>query len=180
MDKMREAFEKWYMTNTFAHIDHISVFYNDLNCYPAPIANHCWKAWQAAQSVSVPVVGNVVAWGVTKRHEDNVWFISDSRFTAQYYAQMYAHRIGENPDQVVIPLYRKPATSITADELESLRKDAERLGWLIKASSAGIRIKQHAAHYTVWDTREGLKTLAVGASAREAIDAAIAAEGEKE
>lgn len=47
-DKMREAFEKWYMTNTFAHVDHLSVFYNDLNCYPTPIANHCWKAWQAA------------------------------------------------------------------------------------------------------------------------------------
>lgn len=49
--KMREAFEKWYITNTFAHVDHLSVFYNDLNCYPTPIANHCWKAWQAARTV---------------------------------------------------------------------------------------------------------------------------------
>ena len=90
---------------------------------------------QAAQSV--PVVGEPVAWGVTKRHEDNVWFISDSRFTAQYYAQMYAHRIGENPDQVVIPLYRKPATSISAAELERLQQCEDVLRSLACSLSAG-------------------------------------------
>lgn len=81
-------------------------------------------------------------------------------------------------------VYQRHTHSITATELASLRekaaeadelrKDAERLEWLITASSSGVRIKKHAAHYTVWDTREGLKTLANGASAREAIDAAIA------
>lgn len=134
-------------------------------------------AWQAAQSAAVPVVGEAVAWGVTKRYEDNVWFISDSRFTAQYYAQMYAHRIGENPDQVVIPLYRKPATSISADELDVLRKDAERLQYMLdEAAIIMCAVGTTSTMYRLEWPLTGYVQTDFHKSEREAIDAAIAGE----
>lgn len=152
-DKMREAFEKWYMTNTFAHVDHLSVFYNDLNCYSTPIANHCWKAWQAAQAV--PVVGEPVAWLVDKplRH------VNMSKSTP----------IGlGNATQE--PLYRAPTHSITAAELERMRKDAERYRWLSYNASYSIHEMLFGKPAFVATHKES--------DLAECIDAAIAAEVE--
>jgi len=101
-----------------------------------------WSLYKPAQSV--PVLAEPVAWGVTKRYEDNVWFISDSRFTAQHYANQYAHRIGSEPDQVVVPLYAAPPThSITAAELDALREKADEADELRKDAELGkcIRVK---------------------------------------
>lgn len=112
-DKMREAFEKWYMTNTFAHVDHLSVFYNDLNCYPTPIANHCWKAWQAAQSV--PVVGEVVAYACPFHAGEAVVNGTPCMLVGERNVNDYAKERG-------FPLIVKPTHSITSAELERLRK----------------------------------------------------------
>lgn len=75
--------------------------------------------------------GEAVAWGVQKTGEDGVWFVSDSRFTAQHYATAYAHRVSDGkPDQAVIPLYAAPtdAQSRIAALESQLAESREREG----------------------------------------------------
>lgn len=48
-----------------------------------------------------------VAWGVIQRGK-GVWFVNDSRFAAQHYANHYSHRDAAGFDQKVVPLYTAP------------------------------------------------------------------------
>lgn len=79
--------------------------------------------------------GEAVAWGVQKTGEDGVWFVSDSRFTAQHYATAYAHRVSDGkPDQAVIPLYAAPTDAQSRiAELEAQLALAYGLLWHVNA-----------------------------------------------
>lgn len=148
--KMREALINFGQENPVLDLDfRLHTHGKYLTQEKAIVASRAFKAgaaWQAAQSV--PVVGEPVAWGVKKRYEDNVWFISDSRFTAQHYANQYAHRIGAEPDQVVIPLFDKPTTSIPAAELASLREKAAMVDELQKRAERMQKALSDIAEWT--------------------------------
>lgn len=146
-DKMREAFEKWYMTNTFAHVDHLSVFYNDLNCYSTPIANQCWKAWQAAQSycpspdpvklaelgwqmIECPICGGgaqafpqQAAQSVPVVGEPVAWVVN-TPIRNLHFSKSEEIGLGGATQE---PLYRASTHSITAAELATLRENAARI-----------------------------------------------------
>ena len=112
-------------------------------------------AWQAAQSV--PVVGEPVAW-IRKDQLQHVNTFGPAL------CHVYAT---EQPGTVA--LHEKPTTSITAQELDALRKDAERYRWL-RSSSVGPA--------TIWNVcmehlDGGLQTLKSDYCLDEAIDAAI-------
>lgn len=62
-----------------------------------------------------------MAWGVIKRGE-HVWYVNDSRSICEGYAQHYAHRDANGPDQLVIPLYTAPLARkpLTDEQINSL------------------------------------------------------------
>ena len=129
-------------------------------------------AWQAAQmeckhSGSVQVVGEPVAW--VRQHPDGA-------LTNQFLEDAVIEPVRRNSGGW-IPLYRAPTTSITAQELDALRKDAER-GRMLIEHGEWIR-RNH-------DTDEAHALLAIRlpydadlsckATREDAIDAAIAQE----
>lgn len=64
-----------------------------------------------------------VAWGVIQRGK-GVWFVNDSRFAAQHYANHYSHRDAAGFDQKVVPLYTAPPQrewqGLTDEEIKTL------------------------------------------------------------
>ncbi len=81
------------------------------------------QVWEAAQ---VPVMGEPVAWAwnysgmivtTDKAKADAIATLADSGEFRQHNVKVRC-------------LYEKPTTSITAQELDALRKDAERYRWL--------------------------------------------------
>jgi len=93
------------------------------------IDRHC-DSWQSiglrmdewAKANYVPVIGPAVAYLVPyQTHTGDV----DYQLSFQPSGAIVGHVVNER-----IPLYTAPAASITAAELEALRKDAERYRWL--------------------------------------------------
>lgn len=107
-----------------------------------------YEQWQAAQSAAVPVVGDVVAYMLPDgeiRH--------GCECTAGSFEVVYGY-----------PLIIQPAASISAAELDALRKDAERLdSGMIITSERDEFGEDYSCH------RRGINL-------RDAIDAAIAGE----
>ena len=162
-DKMRDEFEKWYLMQPIAHKSHIVRISN--GHYFGAHTETAWRAWQAAQSVSVPVAGEVVAWA-DPRHLSMVR--PGVALTGIYLSGM------ETPDYPT-PLIIQPTTSISAAELDALRKDAERLQFMIDETailmySVGI---DRTLCRVEWPLT-GYVQYAFYLSERAAIDAAIA------
>lgn len=108
-------------------------------------------AWQAAQSV--PVVGKPVAWAVPVATQTGQ---PDTKLSWTESGARIGVKVGEST-----PLYLKPVNSISAAELERLRKDAERYHYLRKMGLREAGFKENMITFSAQD---------------EAIDAAIAAE----
>ena len=114
-DKMREAFEKWYLMQPIAHKSHIVRISN--GHYFGAHTETAWRAWQAAQSV--PVVGEPVGWVSTiecigPEYKKKLF----GRLPIQsLQAGYYSHTA----------LYEQPTHSITAAELATLREKAARI-----------------------------------------------------
>ena len=151
-DKMREVWEAHDKARNKAWREDPGTF-DTLDAFKAG------AAWQAAKSV--PVVGDVL------------FYASDSTPTAE--GQIQYDVCAYQKDYSFFPVYRKPTNSITADELERLRKDAERYRWLRHGDNdeqcLHFATECPAGTDTVWIKR--------GSELDAIIDAAIAAEGEK-
>jgi hypothetical protein len=122
--------------------------------------------WQSAQSEqSVPVVGDVVAYGVPNSRP------TESSPLMHVMLQIPA---GAQYPELLVPLIVQPTTSITTAELERLRKDEE-----LKASEASIACEalQEIIDLLPGSSVAQAKLIAVAAMTKRA---AIAAEGEKE
>ena len=124
-DKMREEFEDWYM-RIRPHIHYMVRTPTD--GYANRHAQELWGIWQAAKSV--PVVGEVVAW----RYEPGQFTEGGS---IGHLERMHgAISRGYEVEQLVV----QPTHSISAAELERLRKDAESYRRLVDAARAeGMR-----------------------------------------
>jgi len=109
-DKMRERFEKWALTECF-DLTSVGGFYSDNETHAAYIA------WQAAQSVSVPVAGDVVAW---------VRWHPDGALSSEFIADDIIEPIRRNSG-AWLPMIIQPTTSITAAELDALRERISQL-----------------------------------------------------
>lgn len=205
-DKMRESFEKWAKSECL-DTDSVDGFYSDndthiawgswqaaqSNCPspdPVKLAELGWqmiecpicgggaqafpKPDKAAQSAAVPVVGEVVAWRwirlSTGKPDGGRFFDgtpSDSAIETA--ANSY---IPCAPQLLVI----QPATSITAAELERLQKNDARYRWIREQSwnASELCVVSQPKH----SVKLGYDCPSY-ARLDEAIDAAIAAEGEK-
>ena len=86
-----------------------------------------------------------VAWGVIKRGE-GVWFVNDSRFTAQHYANNYAHRDSNGFDQKVVPLYLAPPQrewrGLSQEEIKQCLKAGVDYGWFGVAEAVENKLKE--------------------------------------
>ncbi len=109
-DKMREAFEKWALSNEGPSV---SVMRNEVGRYEDEELNMAWLGWQAAQSV--PVMGEAVAWAwnysgmivtTDKAKADAIATLADSGEFRQHNVKVRC-------------LYEKPTTSITQAELDA-------------------------------------------------------------
>lgn len=166
MSDMREEFEKWYLNHAklrsgsnFSAESIIALRQGDSYAPDCKYLIALWEAWQAAQSAAVPehirsikiptdameqefqkhyrrgyeagksdavpVVGEPVAWRHIRK--------SNGEHELSYEAiDKHANLFDSTP------LVIQPATSITAAELDALRKDAERYRWLSYNASYGI------------------------------------------
>ena len=152
-EKMREEFGKWLVQRRLGR-------FADFDGHLIDCTAVFWEVWQAAKSV--PVVGDVL------------FYASDSTPTAE--GQIQYDVCAYQKDYSFFPVYRKPTDSITTAELERLKHCRE----LLKAARDDVEETLHFMRTAYRDSPRNKTRLDKQCEFLKQIDAAIAAEGEKE
>lgn len=129
MNQMRELFEKWATDNGLSIKPRDDASSPD--AYFAYETEQRWIVWQAAQSVSVPVVGDVAGYVHERKSNGDldISFVPHIR-----HADLFNST----------PLIVQPATSITAAELERLQRNDARYLWMRNHTSFNYSVHKAA------------------------------------
>ena len=89
-----------------------------------------------------------MAWSVFDRRRGKHWYTNESKYTAQYYANLYSHRESDgNPSMVVTPLYTAPPkrewVGLTDDDKREFA--AAQYGWEDLLAAADAKLKEKNA-----------------------------------
>ena len=75
------------------------------------------------QSIEQAEKQEPVAWSVLDKRTGKHWYTHESKYTAQYYANLYSHNDADGPSMVVKPLYTAPPQrewqGLTDEDIES-------------------------------------------------------------
>ena len=159
-DNIHDAYKKLSTTGTSAE------YHALLDSTASKVADDVDDRFlQAAQSV--PVMGEPVLWALCRG--DKLVYTSENK-------EALCRNMNFS-EYTLVPLCKAPATSIAAQELDALRKDAERYRW-IRDKSHSLETRQYDKGIvngpSCYHEVEGIRELKYEGALDAAIDAAIA------